>query len=126
MEKRKRVLVVDDEAPVRRVLELKLKNGGYDVLLADNGEDALKIVESEKPDAVVTDITMPRMTGKELCEKTNDLKRERPFLTIIMTARIVPDEEKWIAGMRDTLFMEKPFSPSYVLERIDQYFGEKK
>jgi CheY-like chemotaxis protein len=119
-------LVVDDEAPVRRVLELKLKNGGYDVLLANNGEDALKIIESEKPDAVVTDINMPRMNGKELCEKTNDLKRERPFLTIIMTARIAPDEEKWIAGMRDTLFMEKPFSPSYVLESIDQYFGEKK
>jgi len=126
LEKRKIVLVVDDEAPVRRVLELKLKNGGYDVLLADNGEDALKIVESEKPDAVVTDITMPRMTGKELCEKTNDLKRERPFLTIIMTARIVPDEEKWIAGMRDTRFMEKPFSPNYILETIDQYFGKKK
>ncbi|HLA28404.1 MAG TPA: response regulator [Syntrophales bacterium] len=126
MEKRKRVLVVDDEAPVRRVLELKLKNGGYDVLLADNGEDALKIIESEKPDAVVTDINMPRMNGKELCGKTNDLKRERPFLTIIMTARIFPDEEQWIAGMLDTLFMEKPFSPSYILESIDQYFGEKK
>lgn len=126
MEKRKKVLVVDDEAPVRRVLELKLKNGGYDVLLADNGEDALKIIESEKPDAVVTDINMPRMNGKELCEKTNDLKRERPFLTIIMTARILPDEEQWIAGMQDTLFMEKPFSPSYILESIDQYFGEKK
>jgi CheY-like chemotaxis protein len=126
LEKRKRVLVVDDEAPVRRVLELKLTNGGYDVLLAENGEDALKIVESEKPDAVVTDITMPRMTGKELCEKTNDLKRERPFLTIIMTARIVPDEEQWIAGMQDTRFMEKPFSPSYILETIDQYFGKSK
>lgn len=126
MEKRKRVLVVDDEAPVRRVLELKLKNGGYDILLADNGEDALKIIESEKPDAVVTDINMPRMNGKELCEKTNDLKRERPFLTIIMTARILPDEEQWIAGMQDTLFMEKPFSPSYILESIDQYFGAKK
>lgn len=126
MEKHKRVLVVDDEAPVRRVLELKLKNGGYDVLLADNGEDALKIIESEKPDAVVTDINMPRMNGKELCVKINDLKRERPFLTIIITARISPDEEQWIAGMRDTLFMEKPFSPSYILESIDQFFGEKK
>lgn len=126
MEKRKRVLVVDDEAPVRRVLELKLKNGGYDVLLADNGEDALKIIESEKPDVVVTDINMPRMNGKELCGKTNDMKRERPFLTIIMTARILPDEEQWIAEMRDTLFMEKPFSPSYILESIDQYFRDKK
>lgn len=123
MEKRKRILVADDEAPVRRVLELKFKNGGYDVLLAENGEDALRIIEQEKPDAVVTDINMPRMDGKQLCEKTNPLKLARPFLTIIMTARIIPDEEQWIAAMRETIFMEKPFSPSAILERIDQYFG---
>jgi hypothetical protein len=51
------------------------------------------------------------------------LKRERTFLTIIMTARIIPDEEKWITTMQDTVFMEKPFSPSSILERIDHYFG---
>lgn len=126
MDKRKRILVVDDEAPIRRVLELKLKNGGYDVLLADNGEDALKIIENEKPDAMVTDINMPRMDGKRLCEATNHLKLERTFLTIIMTARIIPDEEQWISAMQDTVFMEKPFSPSSILERIDQYFGVKR
>lgn len=126
MDRRKRILVVDDEAPIRRVLELKLKNGGYDVLLADNGEDALAIIESEKPDAVVTDINMPRMDGKQLCVATNHLKRERNFLTIIMTARIIPDEEQWITAMQETVFMEKPFSPSSILERIDQYFAVKR
>ncbi len=126
MDKRKRILVVDDEAPIRRVLELKLKNGGYDVLLADNGEDALKIIENEKPDAMVTDINMPRMDGKQLCEVTNHLKLDRTFLTIIMTARIIPDGEQWISAMQDTVFMEKPFSPSSILERIDQYFGVKR
>lgn len=126
MDRRKRILVVDDEAPIRRVLELKLKNGGYDVLLADNGEDALAIIESEKPDAVVTDINMPRMDGKQLCVATNHLKHERNFLTIIMTARIIPDEEQWITAMQETVFMEKPFSPSSILERIDQYFAVKR
>ncbi len=123
MDKRKRILVVDDEAPIRRVLELKLKNGGYDVFLAGDGEAALRIIESEKPDAVITDINMPRMDGKQLCEATNHLKIARTFLTIIMTARIIPDEEIWITAMQDTVFMEKPFSPSSILESIDQYFG---
>ena len=126
MGRRKRILVVDDEAPIRRVLELKLKNGGYEVFMAEDGEAALRIIESEKPDAVVTDINMPRMDGKQLCEATNHLKRERAFLTIIMTARIFPDEEQWITAMQDTVFMEKPFSPSSILERIDQYFGVKR
>ena len=126
MDRRKRILVVDDEAPIRRVLELKLKNGGYEVLLAEDGEAGLRIIESEKPDAVVSDINMPRMDGKQLCETVNHLKLERTFLTIIMTARILPDEEQWISAMQDTVFMEKPFSPSSVLERIDQYFGVKR
>jgi CheY-like chemotaxis protein len=126
LDKRKRILVVDDEAPIRRVLELKLNNGGYEVLLAENGEAALRVIESERPDAVVTDINMPRMDGKQLCEATNHLKIERTFLTIIMTARIFPEEEQWIAAMRDTVFVEKPFSPSSILEHIDQYFGVKR
>ncbi|MHB8093104.1 MAG: response regulator [Syntrophales bacterium] len=126
MERRKRILVVDDEAPIRRVLELKLKNGGYEVFLAEDGEAALRIIESEKPDAMVTDINMPRMNGKQLCETTNQLKREQTFLTIIMTARIIPDDEHWIKAMQDTVFMEKPFSPSSILERIDQYFSVKR
>ena len=126
MDRRKRILVVDDEAPIRRVLELKLKNGGYEVFLAEDGEAARRVIETEKPDAVVSDINMPRMDGKQLCEATNHLKRERTFLTIIMTARIVHDEEQWISAMQDTVFMEKPFSPSAILERIDQYFGVKR
>jgi CheY-like chemotaxis protein len=126
LDRPKRILVVDDEAPIRRVLELKFKNGGYEVFLAENGEAALRIIESERPDAVVTDINMPRMNGRQLCETTNPLKRERPFLTIIMTARIIPDEEQWITAMQDTVFMEKPFSPSSILERIDRYFGVKR
>lgn len=126
MDRRKRILVVDDEAPIRRVLELKLKNGGYEVFLAEDGEAALRIIESEKPDAVITDINMPRMDGKQLCERTNRLKFERTFLTIIMTARIIPDEENWITAMQDTVFMEKPFSPSSILECIDRYFGVKR
>jgi len=123
LDRPKRILVVDDEAPIRRILELKLKNGGYEVFLAEDGEAALRVIESEKPDAVITDINMPRMDGRQLCEATNPLKRERTFLTIIMTARIIPDEERWITEMQDTVFMEKPFSPSSILARIDQYFG---
>lgn len=126
MDRRKRILVVDDEAPIRRVLELKLKNGGYDVFLAEDGEIALQIIEKERPDAVITDINMPRMNGRQLCEATNHLKNERTFLTIIMTARINPDEEQWIKAMQDTVFMEKPFSPSSILEHINRYFGVKR
>ena len=69
MARNKMILIVDDEAPIRRVIELKLKNGGYNVLLATNGEEALRIIKNEKPDAVITDINMPRMDGKALASR---------------------------------------------------------
>ena len=123
MGKNKRVLIVDDEAYIRRVIELKLKKKGYEVLMARNGEEALNIIKTQEPDAVVSDINMPKLNGRALCEQTDELKKERPFLTIVITSLISPDEQNWLSKMHDTLLMEKPFSPSKLLESIDQYFG---
>jgi DNA-binding response OmpR family regulator len=53
---------------IRRVVELKLRKRGYDVLMAMNGEEGLHLIESEQPDAVVTDIMMPKLDGKNLCK----------------------------------------------------------
>ena len=126
MEENKKILVVDDEAYIRRVLELKLKNRGYQVITAENGEDGLAIIKDQRPDVVITDIMMPKLDGKGLCEKTNPLKQERPFLTIVVTARINPNEKAWTDQMQDTRLMEKPFSPTKIVEVIEQYLGNQK
>ncbi len=118
----KKVVVVDDEVHIRRVIEIKLKKAGYQVMTAINGKEGLNLIKAQKPDVVISDIMMPEMDGKTLCEMTNVLKKDRPFLTIIMTCRISADEESWISDMQDTLFMEKPFSPNKLVDCIDQYF----
>ena len=122
----KKVLVIDDEAHIRRVIELKLKKRGYQVITASDGQEGLDLIRSENPDVVISDIMMPRLDGKTLCEITDDLKEERSFLTIIMTCRIAPDEREWVDKMRETMFVEKPFSPSELLLSIDQYFDTHK
>ena len=119
----KKVVVIDDEVHIRRVIEIKLKKAGYQVMTAINGKEGLNLIQAQKPDVVVSDIMMPEMDGKPLCEVTNVLKKDQPFLTIIMTCRISTDEESWISEMQDTLFMEKPFSPNKLVECIDRYFG---
>ena len=93
------------------------------MITAVNGKEGLNLIKTQKPDVVISDIMMPEMDGKTLCKRTNSLKKERPFLTIIITSRISPDEESWTDDMEDTLFIEKPFSPSRLLECIDKYFG---
>lgn len=126
MEKNKNILVIDDEAYIRKVIALKLKNRGYNVMMAMNGQEGLDIIKAKKPDVVISDIMMPKLDGKTLCERTNDLKTKWPFLTIIMTCRISPDERRWIGEMQETLFMEKPFSPSKMIEQIDSYFATRR
>ncbi len=119
---KKKILIIDDEAHIRRILEMKFQIAGFQVLTAKNGLQGLELIRSQEPDAVISDINMPKMDGRELCQLTNPIKAERPFLTIIITARIQPDENLWIQNMQDTLFMEKPFSPSKVLEQVSEYF----
>jgi len=123
LDKNKKVLVIDDDALIRRIIQIKLKKQGYSVLTAKNGEEGLNMMKAEKPDAVISDINMPKIDGVTLCRMTNEFKKERPFLTIIITARISPDERAWVKEMIDTQFMEKPFSPSKLTDALDQYFG---
>jgi OmpR family response regulator RpaB len=123
LENSKLVLIIDDEAHIRRVIELKFKNQGYRVRTATNGEEGLELIKAHEPDVVITDIMMPKLDGKTLCERVDELKKERPFLTIVMTCRISPTEQDWINQMEDTVFVEKPFSLSTMLRCVDQYFN---
>jgi DNA-binding response OmpR family regulator len=116
------VLVIDDELHIRRVVEVKLKKRGYRVITAKNGRQGLDLIHSQQPDAVVTDINMPLMNGETLCKLTNELKKERPFLTVVVTARISPEEQAWVDEMIDTQLMEKPFSPAKLLQCVEAYF----
>jgi CheY-like chemotaxis protein len=68
-----RILIVDDEPVIRRVLENQLQLGGYEVLQASDGAEALAIIsEMELPDLIILDIMMPRMSGYEVCEKIRE------------------------------------------------------
>jgi DNA-binding response OmpR family regulator len=122
--KGKKILIIDDEIPVRRVIELVLKKRGYDVIMAENGEEGLNLIKSQEPDVVISDINMPKIKGDVLCKMTNPLKKSRSFLTIIMTSAISADDKVWLSKMDETIFMEKPFSPFKLQECIDQYFRD--
>ena len=92
--------------------------------MARNGEEGVDQIRTQQPDVVITDINMPKLDGKTLVLQTNEIKKERPFLTIVMTARISPTEQQWVDEMIDTQLMQKPFSPKKMLSCVDQYFGK--
>ena len=124
MRSSKTILVVDDDEVVRHLIEVMLNLAGYRVITAADGEEGVKRIRRDKPDVVITDVNMPRLGGKGLCEMTDALKSERPFLTVVLTANPLEADETWVRGMTETQFMDKPFSPACLLEAVDRYLGE--
>lgn len=82
----RRVLVVDDEAAIRHFLSGMLKREGFDVAVATNGREALELFEQHRPDVVLLDVTMPGMTGFEVCEHLKGDPETRLIPIIIVTA----------------------------------------
>ncbi|HET9838169.1 MAG TPA: response regulator transcription factor [Candidatus Angelobacter sp.] len=115
MSERSRILVVDDETQITRVLKTTLQSQGYEVKTAADGESALNLAVDWIPDLIVTDLSMPRMTGIELCRTV----RERSQVPIIVLS--VREEEKskieaLDAGADD--YVTKPFSVNELLARV--------
>ena len=116
------VLIVEDDPSLRRILEIKFRNKGYQVYSARDGAEGYDLILKEKPQVVITDIQMPKMDGKSLCEKTCELKKETPFLTIVITS-LVSENHTWIDEMDETELILKPLNLNELTDRVDQYLG---
>src|SRR5512136_47491 len=89
----KRVLIVDDEARLRTILERVLRERGYDVQTAVNGRDALKQIPSFNPHLVIADVAMPEMDGFELCRNIRADGRFGTVRFIFLTAKDAREDE---------------------------------
>ncbi|MBR2929907.1 MAG: response regulator transcription factor [Clostridia bacterium] len=111
-----RILVADDDRNTRLLFETILKRAGYTVFLAENGVEALEIMDKEHVDLVVLDIMMPKMDGYEL---TRELREYDPTLPILMvSAKQLPEDKHkgFLAGTDD--YMTKPIDNDEMLFRI--------
>ena len=118
----KKVLIVDDEPHIIRVLRLALSRRGYAVDVARNGAEALKHLESGTYDVVITDIQMPRMNGIELCNVIHEQMPDNKPLTLLLTARPELEYRDLAKDLRKTEFLEKPLSLRWLTKRLDDYF----
>ena len=106
----KRILLVDDEPIVLRVMRRALEKEGYLVDVAINGEDALAKISASCPDVMVTDIEMPRMSGKELCLQIQETMPDRKFPIFVSTSLTALEHREWSGLISNLVFLEKPIS----------------
>ena len=114
----KRVLVVEDEADIRRLVSIKLKGAGYDVSTANDGEEGLAAAVRDKPDLLVSDVMMPKMDGYTMVREVREaLGSEAPAI-IMLTAR---GQDTDVATGLDSGaddYIVKPFAPRELVARV--------
>lgn len=111
------ILLVDDHPKALEPFEIRLKALGHRTTTAHNGEVAMGIVERDRPDLVVLDVTMPEMNGYQACRA---IKRIDPKIgVIILTAKTEAADRFWASQSGADEFLNKPIDPAALVQRIE-------
>lgn len=113
-----KVLIVDDEPYMLRIVEISLRKGGYHLVMGNNGREAVELARRERPDAIVMDVLMPEMDGLEALRELRRDPATAGIPVIMLTARgqILTRQEAESSGA--SLFLTKPFSPTQLLTEV--------
>ena len=119
----KKILIVDDEPHVQLLLRQFLERSGYEVKTARNGEQGLASIAEEIPDALITDVQMPKMDGMDFCEEVIKQYPEIKLI-IIMTSKTDRQIRTW-AESQPICLIEKPLSMRRLATQLSQHFDSK-
>ena len=116
-----KVLVIDDSNTIRRSAEIFLKQGGYDVLLAEDGFDALAKVNDHDPDLIFCDILMPRLDGYQTCAiiKRNAKFSDVPVIMLSSKDGLFDKARGRMVGSK--AYLTKPFTKDQLLQAVEQH-----
>jgi len=114
----RRILVVDDDAFIRRPLELLLREEGFAPAIAADGEECLRRVEAEPPDLIVLDVMMPGRDGFSVCGALKSDPRFAAIPVILLSARGMESDRQRGLDLGAAAFVTKPYSPSDLLRRV--------
>ena len=120
-----KILVIDDELNLRKLAKANLTARGYQVVLAADGEQGLKLAQLDPPHLILLDLMLPGMSGWDvlMALKTNQKLKKIPV--IIMTATVPEGEEYKIRSMRAAGYLVKPFGVDELMRQVEQVLGKR-
>lgn len=122
---RRKVLIVDDEDMTRvllsHILE-RMRVPGLQILLAEDGEEALKLAAVHHPGLILLDVLLPKMNGYDVCQRVRAMSGYEPYV-VILTARGNSTDRQRAEAMGANDFMTKPFSPNKLISQLGEILG---
>jgi two-component system alkaline phosphatase synthesis response regulator PhoP len=113
-----RVLVVDDDPAVVKLVRMNLEDDGYEVVTASDGSEALDAVSRDKPDAVVCDLMMPVTDGFTVLRTLRMQPDTKKIPFVVLTAKTLPDDIRKAVEMGADRYITKPFDPRELLDAL--------
>jgi DNA-binding response OmpR family regulator len=120
-----KIIAVDDQADIVRLVQINLQRKGHQVLTAQDGEEALNKIREELPDLVISDVMMPKMDGIALLRelRAEDMTRQISFIMLTVRAQDGDIWEGYQSGA--DAYLTKPFNPDELLETVERVLEEK-
>ena len=120
----KRILIAEDERDIRDLIAFTLRFAGYEVLTANNGEEAVQMTQKELPDLVLTDVRMPKMTGYEACKQIKADPRTQHIPVVFLSAKGQEAEvQSGMAAGADE-YLLKPFAPDQLTRKVAEILSK--
>ena len=122
----KKILIAEDERDIRDLIAFTLRFAGYEVLTANNGEEAVQMTQKEMPDLVLTDVRMPKMTGYEACKliKADPTTAHIPVVFLSAKGQEAEVQSGLAAGADEYLL--KPFAPDQLTKKVAEILSKAK
>jgi CheY-like chemotaxis protein len=117
----KRILIADDDPVIVRLIQVNLELEGYQVLIANNGQEAVDVATAEVPDLVILDIMMPRLDGYQACEMLKASETTKKIPVIFLSAKAQQGDIEKGKSYGVAAYLTKPFDPSDLLEVVERH-----
>ncbi len=118
METRIRILLVDDEPSLVKIVSKRLEMEGYDVCTAMDGEGALQRVSAQEPHLIILDVMLPKMSGYDVCKKLKADEKYKKIPILLFTAKVQERDERIGLESGADGYIRKPFRAAELLEKI--------
>jgi DNA-binding response OmpR family regulator len=116
----KKILVVDDQENIARILRMMLENKGYETVWAGDGAEALRLAKSEEPDLILLDVMLPKIDGFKVCRLLKFDKKYNRIPIVLLTAKSSPADKQTGREVGADYYLEKPFQPVQLIQVIEQ------
>ena len=121
----KKILIADDEQNIVISLEFLMKREGYEVSVANDGDEAARRIRAEKPDLVLLDVMMPKKSGFEVCQEVKSDPELQSVRILMLTAKGRDTEVAKGLALGADAYMTKPFSTKELVERVRSLLAER-